>query len=134
MTDTASASGIIFDLFWLLGYQFSPRLSSPLFDSWLSLGSRRCVGKASDYMNSNRGAKPMVKRLRRGLIRLSHSLSCLLSGSELNAKLLAVNGTIKRFRIKRIVRETGQYSISDLAKLFVVPRPTGYRTLSRGQK
>ncbi len=27
MTDTAGASDIIFGLFWLLGYQFSPRLA-----------------------------------------------------------------------------------------------------------
>ncbi|CNF62399.1 recombinase family protein [Yersinia similis] len=32
------------------------------------------------------------------------------------------------------MRETGQYSISDLAELFSVSRPTIYRTLSRGQK
>ena len=32
------------------------------------------------------------------------------------------------------MRETGQYSISDLADLFAVSRPTVYRTLSRGQK
>ncbi|WP_334472116.1 recombinase family protein [Arsenophonus sp. PmNCSU2021_1] len=32
------------------------------------------------------------------------------------------------------MRETGQYSISDLAELFAVSRPTVYRTLSRGQK
>ena len=32
------------------------------------------------------------------------------------------------------MRETGQYSISDLAELFSVSRPTVYRTLSRGQK
>ena len=30
MTDTAGASDIIFGLFWLLGYQFSPRLGPPL--------------------------------------------------------------------------------------------------------
>ena len=29
------------------------------------------------------------------------------------------------------MRETGQYSISDLAELFSVSRPTVYRTLSR---
>lgn len=34
----------------------------------------------------------------------------------------------------RRMRETGQYSISDLAELFAVSRPTVYRTLSRGQK
>ncbi|WP_272518415.1 helix-turn-helix domain-containing protein, partial [Providencia sp. PROV199] len=28
----------------------------------------------------------------------------------------------------------GQYSISDLAELFSVSRPTVYRTLSRGKK
>jgi len=27
MTDTAGASDMIFGLFWLLGYQFSPRLA-----------------------------------------------------------------------------------------------------------
>jgi TnpA family transposase len=27
MTDTAGSSDIIFGLFWLLGYQFSPRLA-----------------------------------------------------------------------------------------------------------
>lgn len=36
----------------------------------------------------------------------------------------AVNGTIKRFRIKWIERETSQYSISDPAELFLVSRPT----------
>ncbi|MCT8345479.1 Hin recombinase, partial [Photorhabdus kleinii] len=32
------------------------------------------------------------------------------------------------------MNETGQYSISDLAELFSVSRPTVYRTLSRGKK
>ncbi|EFP2420142.1 recombinase family protein, partial [Escherichia coli] len=32
------------------------------------------------------------------------------------------------------MRDTGQYSISDLAELFTVSRATVYRTLSRGQK
>ncbi|WP_275669919.1 helix-turn-helix domain-containing protein [Photorhabdus luminescens] len=32
------------------------------------------------------------------------------------------------------MHETGQYSISDLAELFSVSRPTVYRTLSRGKK
>ncbi|SMG61846.1 recombinase family protein [Cedecea sp. NFIX57] len=32
------------------------------------------------------------------------------------------------------MRETGQYSISDLAELFSVSRPTVYRTLSRNHK
>ncbi|CDL16604.1 transposase [Klebsiella pneumoniae IS46] len=27
MTDTAGASELVFGLFWLLGYQFSPRLA-----------------------------------------------------------------------------------------------------------
>lgn len=32
------------------------------------------------------------------------------------------------------MRDTGQYSISDLAEIFTVSRATVYRTLSRGQK
>nr|WP_250210049.1 recombinase family protein [Morganella morganii] len=32
------------------------------------------------------------------------------------------------------MRETGQYSISDLAELFAISRPTVYRTLSRNNK
>ncbi|HHK8966175.1 TPA: helix-turn-helix domain-containing protein [Escherichia coli] len=32
------------------------------------------------------------------------------------------------------MHETGQYSISDLAELFSVSRPTVYRTLSRNHK
>lgn len=32
------------------------------------------------------------------------------------------------------IRETGQYSISDLAELFSVSRPTVYRTLSHNNK
>ncbi|EBR8157658.1 recombinase family protein [Salmonella enterica subsp. enterica serovar Newport] len=32
------------------------------------------------------------------------------------------------------IHETGQYSISDLAELFSVSRPTVYRTLSRNHK
>ncbi|ACR70817.1 hypothetical protein KB20921_32610 [Edwardsiella ictaluri] len=30
------------------------------------------------------------------------------------------------------MNEVGQYSISDLAELFSISRPTAYRTLSRG--
>ena len=32
------------------------------------------------------------------------------------------------------MHESGEYSITDLAELFSVSRPTVYRTLSRGQK
>jgi DNA invertase Pin-like site-specific DNA recombinase len=41
--------------------------------------------------------------------------------------------TEKQQRELRRMHGTGNYSISDLAELFAVSRPTVYRTLARGQ-
>ena len=48
MTDTAGASDIVFGLFWLLGYQFSPRLA----DAGESIFWR--IDKDADYGVLNR--------------------------------------------------------------------------------
>jgi TnpA family transposase len=42
MTDTAGASEIIFALFWLLGYQFSPRLAD-IGKTRLSMAKWKCT-------------------------------------------------------------------------------------------
>ena len=46
MTDTAGASDMVFGLFWLLGYQFSPRLADAGGVRLLARGQRselRCI-------------------------------------------------------------------------------------------
>lgn len=51
MTDTAGASDLVFGLFWLLGYQFSPRLADIgglrfwRFDFSQNYGALNCVGR-----------------------------------------------------------------------------------------
>jgi TnpA family transposase len=51
MTDTAGASNLVFGLFWLLGYQFSPRLADIgslrfwRFDFSQDYGALNCVGR-----------------------------------------------------------------------------------------
>ncbi len=44
MTDTAGASELVFGLFWLLGYQFSPRLMPVLRFSgeWTMMPTMAC--------------------------------------------------------------------------------------------
>lgn len=45
MTDTAGASELVFGLFWLLGYQFSPRLADAVLrfsGEWTMMPTMAC--------------------------------------------------------------------------------------------
>lgn len=89
MTDTAGASDIIFGLFWLLGYQFSPRLAD--------LGELRFwrMEAGADYGPLNELARqrintPLIARNWDDLLRLAGSLKLgTIRASELVRSLLS---------------------------------------------
>ena len=58
MSDTAGVSDIVFGLFWLLGYQFSPRLADIMEESahFRPLGEARFwrIDRSADYGPLNR--------------------------------------------------------------------------------
>lgn len=88
MTDTAGASDIVFGLFWLLGYQFSPRLAD--------LGGTRLwrVDPAADYgvlndIARHRVSLELITRHWDDLLRVAGSLKLgTVSASELMRTLL----------------------------------------------
>jgi TnpA family transposase len=88
MTDTAGASDVVFGLFWLLGYQFSPRLAD--------LGGTRLwrVDPGADYgmlqdIARHRVSLELIARHWDDLLRLAGSLKLgTVSASELMRSLL----------------------------------------------
>ena len=62
MTDTAGVSDLVFGLFWLLGYQFSPRLADIgearfwRLDATADYGVLNGIARASDQHRADRAA------------------------------------------------------------------------------
>jgi len=74
----------------------------------------------------------------KGMISLSPPTICNSAGMAIaraKGKLRGKQPKLSDKQQKELCRmhETGQYSISDLAELFSVSRPTVYRTLLRGK-
>ncbi|MEI7929817.1 MAG: Tn3 family transposase, partial [Verrucomicrobiales bacterium] len=91
MSDTAGYSDLVFGLFWLLGYQFSPRLAD--------LGESRFwrIDPAADYsalngLARNRVRTELIVRHWDDLLRVAGSLKMgTISASELTRSLLRSN-------------------------------------------
>jgi TnpA family transposase len=116
MTDTAGASQIVFALFWLLGYQFSPRLADA--------GSIRLwrMDKSADYGELNEFTKNVisVKRIENEwdtYLRVAGSLTMgTISASELIRTLLSSKNPSSLFKS---LRELGRIvQTNHLLKLF----------------
>ncbi|MBM4029666.1 MAG: Tn3 family transposase, partial [Planctomycetes bacterium] len=107
MSDTAGASDIIFGLFWLLGYQFSPRLAD--------VGEARFwrMDKDADYESLEALARQrinarLIERNWDDLLRLAGSLKLgRIRASELVRSLLSSN---RPSTLARALRELGRIS------------------------
>ncbi len=105
MTDTAGYSDLVFGLFWLLGFRFSPRLAD--------LGGARLwrVNRAADYGRLNGVARQTINRQRiltnwDDLLRVAGSLlSCKVSASEI-IRALQAGGRLTT--LARAIAEVGR--------------------------
>ncbi len=107
MTDTAGSSDIVFGLFWLLGYQFCPRLADVGGTSFWR------IDPAADYGLLNGIARQrinldLIARNWDDLLRVAGSLlECTISASELTRSLLR---TKRPSTLARAIRELGRVS------------------------
>lgn len=83
MTDTAGASEIVFALFWLLGYQFSPRLADIGSTRFWRINSKANYGILNDVSNHRINVNATRKHWE-DILRVAVSLKLgYISGSEL---------------------------------------------------
>jgi TnpA family transposase len=91
MTDTAGASEIIFALFWLLGYQFSPRLADVGGARFWRINSKADYGVLNDISNHKVSESSMRKHWE-DILRVAVSLKLgHVSASELIRSLFRKN-------------------------------------------
>jgi TnpA family transposase len=108
MSDTAGYSDLIFGLFWLLGYQFSPRLAD--------VGEARFwrMNPAADYGPLNNIARHrintgLISRNWDDLLRVAGSLKMgVVSASELIRALHGGSGTSRPSVLARAIGELGR--------------------------
>lgn len=88
MSDTAGASEIVFGLFWLLGFQFSPRLADIGGTRFWRIDPQADYG-VLDYIARHRVKLERIRRHWDDLLRVAGSLKIgTVSASELMRSLL----------------------------------------------
>jgi len=92
MTDTAGASEVIFALFWLLGYEFSPRLADIGSTRFWRIDMKANYGKLNDISNHKINTN-IIKKHWDDILRVAVSLKLgHISGSELIRSLFNKKG------------------------------------------
>ena len=88
MTDTAGASDMVFGLFWLLGYQFSPRLADAGEASFWRLDMQADYGELNDIAR-HRARTDRIEQYWDDMLRIAGSLKLgTVHASELVRSLL----------------------------------------------
>jgi Transposase and inactivated derivatives, TnpA family len=88
MTDTAGASDMVFGLFWLLGYQFSPRLADAGEASFWRLEMQADYGELNNIAR-RRARTDRIEQHWDDMLRIAGSLKCgTVHASELVRSLL----------------------------------------------
>jgi TnpA family transposase len=91
ITDTAGASEVVFALFWLLGYQFSPRLSDIGSTRFWRINNNADYGKLNDIAK-HKINEALIKKYWEDILRIAVSLKLgHVSASELIRSLFRKN-------------------------------------------
>ena len=98
MADTAGSSDIVFGLFWLLGFQFSPRLADIGGTRFWRTNAGADYG-GLDYLSRHRINIERIRRHWDDILRIAGSLKTgAISASELARTLLSSNNRLNIFR------------------------------------